>query len=101
MVTVNEATSQQDLLARIAELESQVNANRSAGSGLRVGEKGGISFYGTGRFPVTAYARGWVKIATMVKNGSLDAFISANFDKLSFKTDEQRAEVAEYFGVKL
>lgn len=98
---MGQAASNQDLLARIAELEGQLSDNRAKGTSLRVGEKGGVSFYGTGRFPVTAYASGWVKIAELVKNGGLQAFIALNFDKLSFKTPEQRVEVAEYFGVSL
>jgi hypothetical protein len=102
MDAVNQAVSNADLLARIAELEGKLADKRAAGgSGLKVGEKGGVSFYGTGRFPVTSYPMGWVKIAQLVQSGDLRAFIAANFDKLSFKTPEQRVEVAAFFGIEL
>jgi hypothetical protein len=43
------------LLRRIAELEKEVKGGRSSDLEFKVGEKGGVSVYGLGRFPVTLY----------------------------------------------
>lgn len=50
------------LRARIAELERQAEASRARGLQLKVSEKGGVSVYGLGRFPVTLYQEQWVKL---------------------------------------
>jgi hypothetical protein len=41
--------------ARIAGLEKQSVAKKSGKPEIKVGEKGGVSLYGLGRFPVTPY----------------------------------------------
>jgi hypothetical protein len=48
--------SKEDLLARIAELEKQVGPKKQGSLEFKVGEKGGVSVYGLGRFPVTLYS---------------------------------------------
>jgi hypothetical protein len=54
--------SYDELKARVAELEKQ-SGGRSKGSlDFRVGEKGGVSVYGLGRFPVTLYYEQWVRL---------------------------------------
>ena len=45
--------TKEELLARIAELEKQSGAEKSGKLEFKVGEKGGVSAYGLGRFPVT------------------------------------------------
>ncbi len=51
--------SYEELKARLAELER----GRQRGSlDFRVGEKGGVSVYGLGRFPVTLYYEQWVRL---------------------------------------
>lgn len=53
--------SQEDLIARLMKAEGQ--AGRKAGKlTLKVGAKGGVSIYGMGRFPMTAYASQWERI---------------------------------------
>ena len=47
--------SKEDLLARIAELENQVGTKKQGSLEFKVGEKGGVSVYKLGRFPVTLY----------------------------------------------
>jgi hypothetical protein len=47
--------SKEDLLARIAELEKQVGPKKQGSLEFKVGEKGGVSVYKLGRFPVTLY----------------------------------------------
>jgi len=50
---------------------------------LRVSEKGGLSVYGLGRFPVTLYKEQWLKLLDMTDE--IRAFISSNNDKLKSK----------------
>ena len=47
--------TKEELLARIAELEKQAASKKSGKLEFRVGDKGGVSVYGLGRFPVTLY----------------------------------------------
>ena len=49
--------TKEELLARIAELEAQGGSRKRGSIEFRVGEKGGVSVYGLGRFPVTLYQR--------------------------------------------
>ena len=50
---------------------------------LRVSEKGGVSVYGLGRFPVTLYKEQWLKLLEMADQ--IKAFIRANEAKLKIK----------------
>jgi hypothetical protein len=43
------------------------------GLSLKVSEKGAVSLYGIGRFPVTLYKEQWAKILGMA--GQIEAFI--------------------------
>jgi hypothetical protein len=54
--------SYEELKARLAELEKQGAGRRSGDLEFRVGEKGGVSVYGLGRFPVTLYYEQWVRL---------------------------------------
>jgi hypothetical protein len=56
--------SKEELLARIAELEKQTGSKRKGSLEFRVGEKGGVSVYGLGRFPVTLYYKSKLKLKT-------------------------------------
>lgn len=70
----------EQMLARIAELEKQV-ARKAPSQGIKVSEKGAVSFYGVGRFPVTLYKSQWEILFANVDN--LKAFIAENDSKLS------------------
>lgn len=72
--------TQEELIAKLLKAEAPTKAGKLT---LKVGEKGGISLYGTGRFPVTQYAESWVKILDMADE--IRAFIAENQDVLSFK----------------
>jgi hypothetical protein len=48
----------------------------SKGLSLRVSEKGGVSVYGLGRFPVTLYKEQWLRLLDMSEN--IRAFIREN-----------------------
>lgn len=55
--------SYEELKARLVELEKQGAGGRARGQlEFRVGEKGGVSVYGLGRFPVTLYYEQWVRL---------------------------------------
>jgi hypothetical protein len=54
--------SYEELKARLAEMEKQAGGRRSGALEFRVGEKGGVSVYGLGRFPVTLYYEQWVRL---------------------------------------
>lgn len=73
----------------ILRLQAQLKAQRQAQGGLslKVSEKGAISVYGMGRFPVTLYAEQWNKLAKFVP--TIQEFIEANKSSLSYKTETQ------------
>jgi hypothetical protein len=54
--------SYEELQARIAELEKQKGGRRGGQLEFKVGEKGGVSVYGLGRFPVTLYYEQWTRL---------------------------------------
>lgn len=65
-----------------AENEALKKTSTRAGS-LKVSEKGGVSVYGLGRFPVTLYKEQWVKLLDMAEE--IKAFIKANEAQLKSK----------------
>jgi hypothetical protein len=74
------------LLAEIALLraENAKLASQSKGRlSMKVTEKGALSIYGMGRFPVTLYASQWERIIGMVDE--IKAFIAANASALARK----------------
>jgi hypothetical protein len=68
--------SYEELKARLAELEKQGSGRRSGNLEFRVGEKGGVSVYGLGRFPVTLYYEQWIRLLDAVPQ--LRAFLDEN-----------------------
>jgi hypothetical protein len=72
-----------------AELERLRNENaalkRGAATGvtMKVSEKGALSIYGMGRFPVTLYKEQWLKLLGM--SDDIRAFIAANDSELKTK----------------
>jgi hypothetical protein len=75
--------TKEELLARIAELEKKAEGRKRGALEFRVGEKGGVSVYGLGRFPVTLYYEQWVRLLDMAKD--LREFLEANKHKLKLK----------------
>ncbi len=75
--------SYEELKARVAELEKQEGKKRSGRLEFRVSEKGGVSVYGLGRFPVTLYYEQWTRLLDAVPD--LKQFIEENKDKLKLK----------------
>jgi hypothetical protein len=52
---------------------------------LKVSEKGGLSVYGMGRFPVTLYKEQWLKLLDMAEE--IRTFIQENAGKLKSKDE--------------
>lgn len=65
--------SYEELKARVAELEKQTGVRRGGKLEFRIGEKGGVSVYGLGRFPVTLYYEQWIRL--LDNSGELSAFL--------------------------
>jgi hypothetical protein len=78
------ATDAAELLARIAQLEAALQAKETTAKlTLKVGEKGGVSLYGLGRWPVTLYKSQWLRL--LVHADTIRQFISDNDGRLSEK----------------
>jgi hypothetical protein len=76
-------TSKEELMKRIAELEEQLHFRKPQGLEFRVSDKGGVSVYGLGRFPVTLYCEQWLRL--LEQADGLRAFLEQNKSKLKFK----------------
>ena len=73
----------EELKARLAELEKQQGGKRSGSLEFRVGEKGGVSVYGLGRFPVTLYYEQWIRLLESAEK--LREFLEENKSRLKLK----------------
>ena len=71
----------EELKARLAELEKQ--PRRTGSLEFRVGEKGGVSVYGLGRFPVTLYYEQWDRL--LEAGPQLRQFLEDNKSRLKLK----------------
>ena len=80
--------SKEELLARIAELEKQAGGRKKGSLEFRVGEKGGVSVYGLGRFPVTLYYEQWIRLLGAADG--LREFLEENKSRLKMKDREGR-----------
>jgi hypothetical protein len=78
--------TKEELLARIAELEKQATTKKTGRLEFRVSEKGGVSVYGLGRFPVTLYFEQWQRLLGAADD--LRAFLNENKGKMKLKTNE-------------
>jgi hypothetical protein len=78
--------TKEELMARIAELEKQMGSKKSGRLEFKVGEKGGVSVYGLGRFPVTLYYEQWQRLLGAADE--LRLFLEENKGKLKLKASE-------------
>jgi len=69
-------------LARIKELEAAQKRPQASG-GMKVSEKGALSVYGLGRFPVTLYASQWETL--FAKTDEIKKFMESNRSLLKSK----------------
>lgn len=80
----------EQLQAEIEKLKAENNALKSEKKpsslkeiSFKIGEKGGLSVYGLGRFPVTLYKEQWIKL--LDKSNDIRDFLNENADKLKSK----------------
>ena len=81
--------TQEDMQAELERLRAENERLKSGvrrGVSLRVSEKGGLSVYGLGRFPVTLYPEQWTKLLDMAPE--IRTFITENKDRLKWKAAE-------------
>ena len=81
---------QDDLKAELERLRAENSALKkgaSRGLSLKVSEKGGVSVYGLGRFPVTLYREQWEKLLDLADD--IRGFIRANEHLLKVKQAPQ------------
>jgi hypothetical protein len=81
-----EEPSYEELKARLAALEKQ-GGRRTGSLEFRVGEKGGVSVYGLGRFPVTLYYEQWIRLLDTSKE--LREFLEENKSSGKLKLKEK------------
>jgi hypothetical protein len=81
---MSDETVQQELERLRAENESLKKKQGGGGSTtIKVSEKGAVSVYGLGRFPVTLYQEQWLKLLGMADD--IKAFIEQNKANLKVK----------------
>ena len=80
-------STEDDLRAELEKVKKEnetLKARSIKGVSLKVSEKGGVSVYGLGRFPVTLYKDQWTKLLDMADD--IRAFIRANESSLKTKS---------------
>jgi hypothetical protein len=78
--------SDEDMKAELERLRvenEQLKSQRTRAVTLKVSEKGGLSVYGMGRFPVTLYKEQWIKLLDMADE--IRAFIREHDGELKAK----------------
>ena len=78
--------SDEDLKAEIERLRAENDKLKNKGVrglSLKVSEKGGVSLYGVGRFPVTLYKEQWTKLLDM--SDDIRAFLATHDAELKAK----------------
>jgi hypothetical protein len=75
-----------ELKAQLAALQEKVKGRDRRALEFRVSEKGAVSLYGLGRFPVTLYYEQWMKVLDHVDE--LRAFLQENKPNLKLKQSE-------------
>ncbi len=70
-------------LERLKAENAALKARGSKGVSMKVSEKGGVSIYGLGRFPVTLYQEQWLKLLDLADD--IRAFIRENEGQLKKK----------------
>jgi hypothetical protein len=70
-------------LERLRAENERLKKGSAKGMSLKVSEKGGVSVYGLGRFPVTLYKEQWKKLLDM--SDDIRKFIETNDSQLKSK----------------
>ena len=77
-----------DLKAELERLRAEnerLKNRQTRGVSLKISEKGGVSVYGLGRFPVTLYKEQWTRLLDMADD--IRTFIVENDGKLKTKPE--------------
>jgi hypothetical protein len=80
---VDSTESMQAELERLRKENEQLKQRGPRGVSMKVSEKGGVSVYGLGRFPVTLYKEQWARLLDMADE--IRAFIRENEASLKTK----------------
>ncbi len=78
--------SEDDMKAELERLRNEnaaLKKGASTGIRMKVSEKGAVSIYGMGRFPVTLYKEQWLRLLDI--SSEIRAFIAANETHLKTK----------------
>ena len=70
-------------LERLRQENAALKKGVASGTRMKVSEKGAVSIYGMGRFPVTLYKEQWLKLLDM--SDDIRAFIAENEAQLKTK----------------
>lgn len=81
-MTALNTMSKDELIALIATMQAQPVRKLS----MKVTEKGGLSIYGLGRFPVTLYRSQWERLLDDATVTEIKAFMATNAALLAVKT---------------
>lgn len=77
-------------LERLRAENERLKATAGRRGSLKISEKGGVSVYGLGRFPVTLYPEQWERLLSMADE--IRAFIAENRDRLKWKAEQASAD---------
>ena len=70
-------------IERLRRENESLKARASKGISLKVSEKGGLSVYGLGRFPVTLYKEQWIRLLDL--SNEIREFITWHESELKSK----------------
>ena len=77
----------EDERAELQRLRAEKAVREKAGLSLKVSEKGGVSLYGLGRFPVTLYKEQWEKVLESAP--LIQEFLKAHAAELKVKEKKE------------
>ncbi|HXG22640.1 MAG TPA: hypothetical protein VNN62_26655 [Methylomirabilota bacterium] len=77
-------------LERLRAENAALKARSARGLSIKVSEKGAVSVYGLGRFPVTLYKEQWQKLLDMADD--IRTFIRENEAQLKAKEDKAKGQ---------
>jgi hypothetical protein len=83
---VEKTMSEEEMKAELERLRNENAALKKGASSsirMKVSEKGALSVYGMGRFPVTLYKEQWLRLLDMA--AEIRTFIAANETQLKAK----------------
>jgi hypothetical protein len=81
-IAMNEAEMQAEL-ERLRAENAKLKTKGTGGLSLKVSEKGAVSLYGMGRFPVTLYKEQWLRL--LASASEIEKFIRENEAQLKTK----------------